>query len=119
MEAKVISVTTQGTQPVVNVGFFNGKEKINDKNYYLDPGETIDSIKPKIKEDLDKTIEAVRQAEEAKERIDEVVDLEGIKSTSELEAEKKAQEEKDENTGSSDPNGFASNEPDNAIDNEE
>jgi uncharacterized membrane protein len=90
MEAKVVSTGHQGMQPTVTVGFFDGKEEMHKKVYYLDPGQTIDDIKPQIKDDFDRVSQTVAEAKENRKRQGEKIDLKGVKSVSELRAEEEA-----------------------------
>ena len=95
MEAKIVSTGHQGLQPTVVIGFFDGKEEMHRKTYFLDPGQTIEDIRPQIKEDLNRIEATVAEAKENKKREGEVVDLKGVKSISEIraeEAEKAAEE---------------------------
>jgi len=88
MEAKITGSSQNGVQPVVTVGFFLGKTEIFSRQYFLDPGQTIDDIKPQIKEDLNRIEKTVEEAEKNKELVGQVVDLDGVKSVSEISAEK-------------------------------
>lgn len=88
MEAKITGSDTQGIQPVVTIGFFDEGKEVFSKKYFLDPGQTIDDIKPQIKDDLNRIEESVRRAKENREKVGEVVDLKDVKSASELREEK-------------------------------
>lgn len=112
MEAKITNIGTQGFQPTVTVGFFDDKVQVHEKKYFLDPGQTIEDIKPQIKEDLNRIEKTVAESKKLREVQGKAIDLEGVKSVSELKAEEEVKNPVDENTGSSDPSGHASNEPD-------
>lgn len=91
MEAKINNIGTQGLQPVVTVGFFDGKEQMLEKRYFLDPGQTIEDIKPQIKEDLNRIEKTVSDAKELEKVKGQSIDLTDVKSTSELKAEQEVE----------------------------
>jgi len=94
MEAKITDSSQRGIQPVVTVGFFHDKKEVFSKQYFLDPGQTIDDIKPQIKEDLNRIEKTVEEAEKNREFVGKKINLDGVKSASEIRAEKeKAAEE--------------------------
>ena len=92
MEAKVVSVTSQGFQPVVEVAFVEGKDTVHTKRYYLDPGQTVDDIKPQIKDDFDRAVKMVEDRTKAEELKNQKIDLSGVKGAEQIKREKEEAE---------------------------
>lgn len=98
MDAKVISVKANVDQTVVTVGFYSADELKGEKVYYLNAGQTVDDIKPDIKQDLQSYEETHKQSQVIDGYKDEPIELEDVKTREELnieeaEAKKKAEED--------------------------
>lgn len=86
--AKVNSVKRAESSVVVVVGFYSNEtdELLGDKTYYLDAGQTIDDLKPRIKDHIAEFDNAEKTKEALKLVVGTAVDLTDVESVKEKEA---------------------------------
>ena len=84
MDAKISDIRLQGLQTVVNVQFLDEAKIVYERIFSLDEGQTIDDIKPDIKEALINVEKSVNQKKNLQGIVNTNIDLKGVKSVSEM-----------------------------------
>lgn len=103
MEVRVLSITYNGNDHLVRVGFFESPEpaatQYHTKTYFLKPGQKLEDLYPTFKDDLEDYEKGMAEAEELSKNItgNDAIDLRGVESARVLSKRKfEAQAKKDQ-----------------------
>lgn len=92
MQTKITNVAQYNPSTLnVNVDFLDGETVVLSKTYPLQVDQDISTLYPQFKEDLNSCEAAKVKLAELQAGIDAPIDLSGVKSTSEIQAEVESQ----------------------------